>query len=144
MAEASIEKTLEVDFKDLYKVITTYEDYPQFVDGVTSVSVARKDDRSARVTYTVSMMKEFTYVLDLSEDPVNGKVSWELVESDFFKKNSGSWKIKSLGEGRTQAQYDLEVEFSVPVPGFILKKLVKGSLPTMMKNFEERAQSIGG
>lgn len=140
MAQAELKEVLAVDADKLFDVITRYEEYPKFVDGINSIQVERKGPGHARVIYQISMMKDFSYCLDLREDRKNGRVEWTLVESDLFKKNNGLWEIKSLGEGKTEALYKLEVEFNIPVPGLILNRLVKGNLPSMMKSFEKQAK----
>lgn len=143
MAKAEIRETLAVDSKALFDVITRYEDYPQFVEGCTSVEVERKGPGRARATYKVSMMKDITYTLDHREDPEKGIIEWTLVDSDFFKLNSGRWELKAAGAGKTEAHYALEAEFKIPVPGLILNRLIKGSLPPMVKSFEKRAAAKG-
>ncbi len=138
MAQAEIHEVLPVDRDKFFSTVVRYEDYPKFVSGVSSVEVQRKGPGKARVTYKVSLIKEVTYTLDLEEDEKSGKVSWTLVESDFFKKNDGFWEIQSVGKNKTDVRYGLEVEFKIPVPGLILNRLVKGNLPSMLKDFEKR------
>ncbi len=140
MAQAEFHEVLSVDRDKLYAVISRYEDYPQFVEGVTKVEVQRKGPGQARVTYHVSMMKDIVYTLDHREDPAAGTVEWSLVDSDAFKKNTGRWELKAAGAGKTDVKYQLEVDFKIPVPGFILNRLVKGSLPSMVASFEKRAK----
>jgi len=140
MATAELKKILSVDRAKLFAVVTKYEDYPQFVDGVSSVSVERKGPGKARVTYKVNLVKELTYTLDHEEDAENGFVKWSLVSGDIMKKNSGHWELRDAGAGKTEASYKVEVEFKVWVPGPILNKLVSGSLPSMIENFEKRAR----
>jgi ribosome-associated toxin RatA of RatAB toxin-antitoxin module len=140
MAQAEIREVLPVAKDKLWEAIVRYEDYPKFVDGCTRVKVERKATGHARVTYNVSMMKDVTYTLDHKEDKEKGTVEWTLVDSDTFKKNTGRWELKDAGAGKTEAQYKLEVEFKIPVPGFILNGLVKKSLPAMVKSFEKQAK----
>lgn len=140
MAKADTTETLAVDAKKLFEVITRYEDYPKFVEGCSSVSVERKGPGHARATYHVSMMKDVTYTLDHRENPEKGIIEWTLVDSDFFKANTGRWELKALGPDKTEAKYSIDVEFKIPVPGLILNRLVKGSLPSMIKSFEKRAK----
>lgn len=142
MAQAEHVEVLSVGRDALFAAITRYEDYPEFVDGVTKVEVERKAAGATRAKYHFSMFKDFTYTLDHSEDPASGRVQWTLVESDLFNKNVGSWQLEALGEKQTRVRYSLDVEFKVPVPGFILKKLVKGNLPSMIKGFEKRARVV--
>jgi len=141
MAQADIEKKMEVSKEKLFEVVTRYEDYPQFVDGCKKVEVQRKGPGKARVTYHVSLIKDISYTLDHEEDLETGSIKWSLVESDFLKKNTGSWKIGASGEMESDVRYEIDIEFGIPVPGLILRKLVKGSLPAMIKNFEKRARS---
>jgi len=51
-------------------------------------------------------------------------------------------ELKSLGPGKTEAYYSLEIEFKIMVPNMILNKIVKSSLPGMVKNFEKQAQKL--
>jgi ribosome-associated toxin RatA of RatAB toxin-antitoxin module len=140
MAQAEFHEVLPVDKDKLFQVITRYEDYPQFVDGCSSVKVERKGPGKARVTYVVNMVKEVEYVLDHEENPEQGTMSWSLVSSDAMKKNSGGWTLRSEGAGKTDVRYEVEVDFKIPVPGFILNRLVKASLPAMIKSFQARAK----
>ena len=141
MASTEYRDTLAVEPAKLVSVITRYEDYPEFVEGCTSVEVQERTQEKTRVEYRVNVMsQDVVYTLDHFEDPVTGKIEWNLVDSNFFKKNSGSWEIKANGKGKSEVLYSLDVEFKIPVPGFILNRLVKGSLPGMVKSFEKQAK----
>lgn len=140
MAQAEHEEVLSVPRDKLFATITRYEDYPRFVDGCSTVQVERKGSGQARVRYSISVLgKEGTYVLDHREDAAAGTVEWTLVESNLFKKNTGRWQLSDAGAGKTKAKYTLEMEFTFPVPGFILSGLVKKSLPTMVRSFATQA-----
>lgn len=142
MANAEFHEVLPIDQKRLFDVIVRYEDYPEFVDGCRKVKVSRPDGKKVRVVYHVNVLsKDFTYTLDHFEDSKTGKVEWTLIESDLFKKNIGRWEIRSVGPGKTDVLYTIDVEFKIPVPGFILNRLVKTSLPVLVKNFEKKASA---
>lgn len=140
MAQAELKETLNVDYDKLFATIVNYEDYPEFVAGCSEAHVESREPGKARVKYLVNLMKEVSYTLDLIEDKAKGIVEWSLVKSDFMSKNSGRWELRKLGPGKTEATYSLELDLKFPVPGFVMNKLVKGSLPTMLRNFEKRAQ----
>lgn len=142
MAQAEFHEVLSIPKDKLYQAIIRYEDYPQFVEGLESVKVERKGAGRARVSYRVNMMKEVNYTLDLTEDEAAGVVHWTMVSSDSFKMNNGRWELKDLGGGKTDVKYSLELDFNFPVPGFILNRLVKGSLPSMVKSFVKRAGAL--
>jgi ribosome-associated toxin RatA of RatAB toxin-antitoxin module len=143
MAQAEQEKTYDVDAAKYFQAVSQYEKYPEFVDGMKKVSAQRGSNGEVTAHYELSMMsKEMSYDLNIKEDPAAGTVNWTLAKSDFFKVNNGAWKIESLGAGKCKVTYSLEVEFNFSVPGLILKGLVKGTLPSMMKSFYERAQEL--
>ncbi|MDR3607039.1 MAG: SRPBCC family protein [Oligoflexia bacterium] len=141
MAKAEFHETFPVDAKKLFDTIVKYEDYPEFVTGCSSVSVKRDPAKpgQVRASYQVNMIKELSYTLDHIENPEKLTVEWKLVSSDFMKSNTGKWTLKSLGKGKTDVSYSVEIDFSFPVPGLILNRVVKGSLGPMVKSFVERS-----
>ncbi len=140
MAKAEIKKTLSVDSNLFFDAVVGYEAYPEFVLGCKKVEVERKAPGQSRVTYHVSMMKDLWYTLDHTEDREKGIITWKLVKSDTLLANEGTWTIRSLGDGKTEVTYAIDIEFNIPVPGFILSKLVKGSLPSMIDGFEKQTK----
>ena len=140
MAQAELKEVLAVDTDKLFSIITRYEDYPQFVEGCTEVKIEERTPKNTRVTYHVNVMsQDVVYTLDHKEDRETGRIDWSLVESNFFKKNCGYWQIKSIGKNKSDVLYSLDIEFKISVPGFILNRLVKGSLPGMVRSFEKQA-----
>ena len=142
MAQAEIKETIPVDIEPFYRAITSYDKYPGFVEGCTQALVTRTNETQAKVDYKVSMMKDISYSLEHFEDPAQKSMNWKLISSDFMKKNTGSWNLRSVGPGQTEVNYRLEIEFSFPVPSLILNRLIKGQLPGMIKNFTKLAQSL--
>ncbi|MBC7395928.1 MAG: SRPBCC family protein [Bdellovibrionales bacterium] len=140
MAQAEMDKTYDVSADKYFKAVTEYENYPDFVDGVKKVKAARSGNK-VKGDYELSMMgKDMSYSLNINEDPAKKTIDWTLAKSDFFKVNSGAWKIESTGANSCKVNYSLEIELSMSVPNFILKGAVKTSLPTMMNSFYERAK----
>ena len=143
MAQAEQEKTYDISAEKYFKAVSDYEKYPEFVDGMKKVKAERGADGSVTAQYDLSMMsKDMSYKLKINENQAAGTVNWSLLSSEFFKVNNGAWKIESLGPNQCKVTYSLEVEFSFSVPGFILKGIVKGTLPSMMNSFYERAKSL--
>lgn len=141
MAQAEMEKTYDISAEKYFKAVSQYENYPQFVDGMKKVTCERDGTGSVVGHYELSMMsKDMSYVLKINENASAGTVNWSLMKSEFFRVNNGAWKIESTGANSCKVHYSLEVEFNFSVPGFILKTMVKGTLPSMMNSFYERAK----
>ena len=142
MAKAEYSQTVDVTPDHFFTTITDYASYPKFVDGCKRVEVKRESDSLARVTYFVSMMKDVTYTLEQTEDRAAGRMTWKLIESDTLKANTGSWTLKTAAGGaKTDVTYAIDIEFAISVPSFILSKLIKTSLPSMVRGFEKQAKS---
>lgn len=143
MAEATKTVEMSVPRDRLWQVIIDYPRYPEFVDGSQAVKILSRDAAKARVEYGINLLgKDISYTLDHIED-APGSMSWQLVESNILKANSGYWRLKDIGGGRTEVTYQLALEFKIYVPGMILSGLVKSSLPKMLTSFENRASLNG-
>jgi len=146
MAGAEFHEVKDVNREKLFEALRRYEDYPKFVEGMKTAKVDRSKSGQIRASYEVSMMKDVAYTLDLKEEYTPGaevyRIQWSLVESDSFKKNNGTWELRDAGKGKTDVKYSLEIEFNFSVPGFILNRLVKGSLPSMVEGFCKRAKTL--
>ena len=143
MAQAEMEKIFDVEAGKYFHAVSNYEKYPEFVDGMKKVTIERQSNGKYLGHYLFSMMgKDMSYDLEIEDSAEKGTVNWKLLKSEFFKVNNGAWKIEEAGPGQCKVYYSLEVEFSFSVPGLILKGLVKGTLPSMMKSFYERAKEL--
>lgn len=140
MATATRTEIVDVDINKLYDVIVDYARYADFVDGVSSTKVISQTDTSAKVEYSVNMIKSFKYTLATTQVRPT-KVSWVLDSGDLFKKNDGQWSLKDLGGGKTEVTYTLEVDFKMFAPNSILTALTQKNLPVMMESFFKRAKS---
>lgn len=140
MAEASSEIIINAPIATVYEAISDLESYPDFMDDVKGVSVKKKG-KKVEAHFQLSLIKTFQYTL-LFEMTPNKKVEWSFVEGDIFKDNKGSWTFSAEGKDKTKAVYTIEVEFGIFVPSLITKKLIGSNLPSMMKKFKERAESL--
>ncbi len=138
MGQASRTEVFDVEIEKIYNAIINYESYPEFVDGVNKVNVIQKSEESAIIEYSLNMIKEFKYTLELEQN-YPSKISWELKSGDLFKSNSGEWSLVDLGNGKTEVTYNIDVNFKVFAPKMIVNKLVANNLPAMMNSFKERA-----
>lgn len=57
------------------------------------------------------------------------KVAWTLVSSGQLKAQDASYTLTPAGD-KTKVRFDLSIDLSVPLPGFILKRTMKGGLET--------------
>ena len=143
MAKADRTEVYDVPTDKFYQAITDYKAYTNFVDGMKNVVVEKESADSAVVKFTLNLIKEISYTINLKHTP-NKEVSWTLVTGDMMKTNNGRWTLKDLGNGKTEVNYNLEIEFKgfLPGLGMIEKTLVNTNLPMTMKSFAKRAQEL--
>jgi coenzyme Q-binding protein COQ10 len=135
-----VSRTIEIDAsaKDCYKVITDYDNYPKFLSDLKNVKIVEKKETAWKVEFTVSIIKEITYLLDMQGVP--GKsMEWKLVKG-FFKKNNGSWKLEEIGKKKTRATYTVDIEMGALVPKSVVAMLTEKNLPGMLGQFKTRIE----
>jgi ribosome-associated toxin RatA of RatAB toxin-antitoxin module len=143
MARADRTEVYEVPIEKFYQAIVDYKKYPDFVDGMKSVSIEKEGNDGATVKFGINIIKEISYTINLKHIP-NKAVSGSLVTGDMMKVNNGKWTLKDLGGGKTEVNYNLDIEFKgfLPGLGMIEKTLVNTNLPLTMKAFSKRAQEL--
>lgn len=144
MPQAQRTITIDVTPDQLLQVILDYEKYPEFLPEVKSTQIVSRsaDGKVFEVAYEIEVVKKLRYTL--KQEVLEDGVRWSLVKGDLFKKNQGSWKIEPEGEGRTRATYSLEVAFGgwIPIPDSVVNKLTETSLPKLLENYKNRAESL--
>lgn len=133
------EREMNVSVAALWKVITDYERYPDFVEEVVVAKKLPKSGEKQVVQFELEVVKRFSYTLEFTEVE-HKELSWRLTESNFFKKNDGRWILKDLGGDRLHATYEVDLNFGFMVPGWVTRKLTEVSLPKMLEAFETRAK----
>jgi len=140
MAKADNTKVMKASFDSVFDTVTDYAEYPKFVSGCKEVEILSEKESKKKVRYSVNMIKDIEYTLEHKEDRKKGTISWDLIDGDLIKSNSGLWTLTDQEDGTTKVHYSIDIEFSIPVPSLILSRLVKGSLPDMLDHFEKQAK----
>ncbi len=141
MAEAQHRQLVPVPMHKLLEAILDFEAYPKFAGGVKKSTILKTDSqpssKSIVVQMEIELMKRIEYSIEVHQEVSEQKarVWWHLKDGDFFQKNDGLWELTKVDEKSTQVLYRLDIDFSVSVPSFILKGLIKTSLPKAVEDF---------
>ncbi len=131
---------IEAPIEKVFRIITDYEKYPEFLPEVKKIQISARSGNQVEVQHEVAMIKTVRYTLRLTEDKPS-RVSWSLVKGELMRQNQGSWLLEAQGDGRTQATYSIEMTFGPLVPRAIVNALVETSLPKMLSAFKARAEA---
>ena len=142
MAGANHTEIFACSIGELYDVIADYEKYPEFLSEVKDCKILKIENEKKIVEFSVSLIKTFKYTLAMTEQKPN-LIAWEFVGGEVFKTSTGSWKLQEEA-GRTRANYNVEAQFSIFLPGPIAKTLLTVNLPTMMSAYHKRIKDLYG
>ncbi len=123
--------------------VAAIEDLPDRSGPHQSAEVeSRYDDgRPKRVRAKVSAAGfKDEEVTDYTWDGLDS-VTWTLAESSVQSKQVGTYTLTPTDAG-THIKLDLEIGVKVPMPGFILKKVLKTALDTGSKDFKKYVESL--
>ena len=133
---------INVPIEKFFDIIIDFERYPEFVSDLVSAKVLSRTDDEMQARFELKIIKTIAYTINVKLERPK-RMTWNLIKGDLMKVNSGSWELSELPGGRTNALYNETLELSGFVPSAITKKLVEFHLPEMLKQFRERAESLG-
>ncbi len=139
-----IEESIEVDVPvtTAYNQWTQFEDFPQFMEGVESVS--QTDDTHLHWAAEIAGNRE-EWEAEITEQRPDERVAWRAIAG---RGNSGVVTFQPLGEGRTRVDVQMEYE----VEGLTEKlgsavgaddRRVKGDLERFKQFIENRGTETG-
>ncbi|MCK0172636.1 SRPBCC family protein [Mycolicibacterium sp. F2034L] len=69
------------------------------------------------------------------------KVSWTLVSAGQLKAQDASYTLTPEGD-KTRVRFDITIDLSVPLPGFVLKRAMKGALETATDGLRKQVLKV--
>lgn len=126
----SREVVIEATLKEVLDVLTDVDSSPDWCPQFRSVEVVEtyKDGRAKRVKISAGAAGmsddcEFEYVWG------DNTVVTTMVESRLLKAQKTSYTLTPAGD-KTKVRFDLEIDPAIPMPGFLLKRTLKGAMET--------------
>jgi ribosome-associated toxin RatA of RatAB toxin-antitoxin module len=121
-ARASVD--VDASPEEVLAVVRDVAAYPEWVKGFTGAEVLETDDagEAARVRFTMSLAIG-TDTFDVDITPTDDGLSWQLIEPTKLQKaQRAAFAVEPHGQG-SRLTFDLTVEHTVSVPGFLRKKV---------------------
>ena len=123
--------------------VAAIEDLPQRSGPPKSAEIESTydDGRPKRVRAKVSAAGfKDEEVTDYTWDGLNS-VTWTLAESSVQSKQVGTYTLAPTDDG-THIKLELEIGVKVPMPGFVLKRVLKTALDTGSKDFKKYVEGL--
>ena len=67
--------------------------------------------------------------------------SWTLVSAGQLKSQDAKYTLTPEGD-KTRVKFELSIDPSVPIPGFILKRAIKGAMETSTDGLRKRVLKV--
>lgn len=124
--------TAEIDapIEKVWELVERVEAAPEWQGGVLSADALERDEqgRATRVEYVNdAKVKQIKVIVRFRYDQAPTKLTWSQEKGD-LKSADGSWTLEDLGDGRTRATYDLEVDL-----GRMLGMVVRGPIVDVVR-----------
>ena len=124
----SKEVVIEASPAEVLEAIADVESSPKYTSAQQSVEIVDSydDGRPRQVKMKVKsagisdeVVVEYSWADDL--------VSWTLVSAKALKAQDGKYILTADGD-KTRLKFELTVDPNVPLPGFLMKKAIKGAM----------------
>lgn len=124
----SRENTIEATPDEVFRVIADVESTPDWSPQYQRAEVLERydDGRPKKVLMSIKtagisddLLVEYTW----TDDSAN----WTLLKATTLKSQIGKYTLTPAGDA-TKVRFDIDVELLIPLPGFILKRAMKGAM----------------
>jgi ribosome-associated toxin RatA of RatAB toxin-antitoxin module len=129
-ANDSREVVIEATPQEILDVIADVENAPTWSPQYQSAQIldTHADGRPKRVKMKVKAAG-LTDEMEVEYTFTDTSAGWTLIKSGQLKSQEATYTLTSQGE-ETKVRFDLKVDPSVPIPGFLLKRTLKGAMET--------------
>jgi ribosome-associated toxin RatA of RatAB toxin-antitoxin module len=134
--------TIEATPEEILDVLYDVEKLPEWSPTHKKVVVLERDDEGRP-----SKSQESVKIVGIGEDQVlaytvyDDGVGWELVSAKNQKAQNGRYTLTPDGDS-TQVHFELTVDLTIPVPGFLVKQGAKGLMDTATKGLRKRVLQV--
>jgi ribosome-associated toxin RatA of RatAB toxin-antitoxin module len=145
VAEQATERiTMAATPERCFEVADDIERYPEWFAEIKEVTVHERDPqgRPSLVSFRAAAFgrsTSYTLAYDLREAP--RVLGWRLTKGDITTRLDGRYEFEPTGDGRTEVTYHLEVEFRVPLPGFIKMRAQSRIMTAALRELKARVES---
>lgn len=138
----SREVVIEATPKEILDVIADVERGPEWSPQYESVEVIdRYDDGRPKRVHIKIKAAGVTDEMDVEYSYTENSGGWKLIKSGQLKAQEGRYTLTPAGD-KTKVRFDLKVDPTIPIPGFLLKRTIKGSMVTATDGLREQVLKV--
>ncbi len=133
---------IEATPAEILDVIADVESTPRWSPQYQKAEILESypDGRPKQVKMTVKAAG-LTDVQVIEYTWADNSVSWTLVSSGQLKAQDAGYTLTPDGE-KTRVKFDMTIDLSIPMPGFLLKRTLKGGMETATDGLRKQVLKI--
>lgn len=141
-ANDSREVVIEASPKEILDVIADVENASSWSPQYQSAEVidTHADGRPKRVKMKVKAAG-LTDEMEVEYTFTDTTAGWTLINSSQLKKQEATYTLTPQGD-KTKVRFDLDVDPSIPIPGFLLKRTLKGAMETATDGLRKQVLKV--
>jgi ribosome-associated toxin RatA of RatAB toxin-antitoxin module len=138
----SREVVIEASPSEILDVIADVESTPSWSSQYQSAEILETydDGRPRRVKMKVKSAG-ITDEQEIEYTWADDRVSWTLLKAGQLKAQDASYTLTPDGKG-TKVRFDISIDLSVPLPGFVLKRAMKGAMETATDGLRKQVLKV--
>jgi ribosome-associated toxin RatA of RatAB toxin-antitoxin module len=138
----SREVVIEATPEEILDVIADVEATPTWSPQYQKAVVLSRhpDGRPNQVEMTVKAAG-LTDVMVIEYTWTDSSVSWTLVKSGQLKQQDAGYTLTPDG-AKTRVKFDMKIDLSIPMPGFLLKRTLKGGMETATDGLRKQVLKV--
>jgi len=141
-ASDSREVVIEATPKEIFDVIADVVNAPTWSPQYQSAEVldTHADGRPKRVKMKVKAAG-LTDEMEVEYTFTDTTAGWTLINSSQLKAQDAVYTLTPAGD-KTKVRFDLNVDPSIPIPGFLLKRTLKGAMETATDGLRKQVLKV--
>ncbi|MET4429036.1 MULTISPECIES: SRPBCC family protein [unclassified Mycolicibacterium] len=138
----SREVVIEATPEEILDVIADVEATPTWSPQYQKAEILERypDGRPKQVEMTVKAAG-LTDVMVIEYTWSDNGVTWTLVSSGQLKAQDAGYTLTPDGD-KTKVKFDMKIDLSIPMPGFILKRTLKGGMETATDGLRKQVLKV--
>ncbi len=127
-----------------FDVAVDFESYPEWAKDVKSAEILERDSEGlgTLVEYRAAAMgRSVGYVLRYDYSDAPASFSWQLDSGDMLKRLDGTYRFEPEGDS-TRVHYELAVEVSMPLPGFMKRRAAGIIMGSALKELKKQVERV--
>ena len=141
-ASDSREVVIEATPEEIIDVIADVTNAPTWSPQYQSAEIidTHKDGRPKRVKMKVKAAG-MTDEMEVDYSFTENSAGWTLVKSSQLKAQDATYTLTPAGD-KTKVRFDLTVDPSIPIPGFLLTRTLKGAMETATDGLRKQVLKV--